>query len=127
MFAYLAESALHPSEEVVVAGPDAVSAMDVIDFKSQLLNLLKVVVERENLGKHWVQVALDHFCPVKLKVNTHTQGFLTLTFLYIFIIIIHRMYDYKSLEIKPLFVCVFRLYHILFTIRSQELGLNDGS
>lgn len=68
--AYLAESALHPTQKVIIAGPDAMSAMDVIDFKSQLLNLLKVVVQRENLGKDRVQVALDHFCPVQLRGNT---------------------------------------------------------
>lgn len=43
--AYLAKSALHPTQKVIIAGPDAVSAMDVIDFKSQLLNLLEVVVQ----------------------------------------------------------------------------------
>lgn len=68
--AYLSEGALHPTQKVIIAGPDAVSAMDVVDFKSQLLHLLKVVVQWENLGKDWVQVALDHFCPVQLRENT---------------------------------------------------------
>ena len=68
--AYLAEGALHPPEEVVVPGADAVGAMDVVDFEPQLLNLLEVVVQSEDLGKHRVQVALDHFCPVQLKENT---------------------------------------------------------
>lgn len=54
--------------------------MDVIDLKSQLLDFLKVVVERENLGKHWVQVTLDHFCPVQLE-NTQNR-FTVLTFIY---------------------------------------------
>lgn len=67
--AYLAKGALHATKEVVVTGPDAVSAMDVIDFKSQLLDLLKIVVQWENLGKDWVQVALDHLCPVQLRGN----------------------------------------------------------
>lgn len=71
--AHLAKCALHPTQKVVIAGPDAVSAMDVVDFKSQLLNLLKVVVQRENLGEHWVQVALDHFCPVQLRRSTHNK------------------------------------------------------
>lgn len=43
--AYLSEGALHPTQKVIIAGPDAVSAMDVVDFKSQLLHLLKVVVQ----------------------------------------------------------------------------------
>lgn len=43
--AYLSKSALHPTQKVIIAGPDAVSAMNVIDFKSQLLHLLKVVVQ----------------------------------------------------------------------------------
>ena len=68
--AHLAESALHPAQKVIVAGPDAVSAVDVVDFKSQLLNLLKVVVPWENLGEDRVQVALDHFCPVQLREDT---------------------------------------------------------
>lgn len=67
---YLAESALHPTQKVIVAGANAVSAVDVVDLKSQLLHLLKVVVQCENLGKDRVQVALDHFCPVKLRGNT---------------------------------------------------------
>lgn len=32
--AYLAESALHAPQEVVIAGPDAVSAVDVVDFEA---------------------------------------------------------------------------------------------
>lgn len=32
--AYLAKGALHPTQKVIIAGPDAVSAMDVIHFKS---------------------------------------------------------------------------------------------
>ncbi len=71
--AYLAKGALHPTQKVIITGSDAVSAVDVIDFKSQLLNLLKVVVQRENLGKDWVQVALDHFRPVQLR-DKHTES-----------------------------------------------------
>lgn len=71
--AHLAQGALHSSQEVVVAGPDAVCAVDVVDFKSQLLHLLKVVIQREHLGKDWVQVALDHFCPVQLE-REHVQS-----------------------------------------------------
>lgn len=65
--AHLAQGALHSSQEVVVAGADAVCAVDVIHFESQLLHLLKVVVQREHLAKDWVQVALDHLCPVQLR------------------------------------------------------------
>lgn len=72
--AYLAERALHPTQEVIVTGPDAVSAVDVVDFESQLLNLLEVVVQGENLSEDWVQVALDHFCPVQLESRTHLSG-----------------------------------------------------
>lgn len=66
---YLAKSALHPSQKVIITGSDAVSAVDVVNLKSQFLNLLEVVIQRENLAKDWVQVALDHFCPVQLKEN----------------------------------------------------------
>lgn len=65
--AHLAQGALHPSQEVVVAGADAVCAVDVIHFEPQLLHLLKVVVQREDLAKDWVQVALDHLRPVQLR------------------------------------------------------------
>lgn len=65
--AHLPQGALHSSQEVVIAGPDAVCAVDVVDFEPQLLHLLKVVIQREHLGKDWVQVALDHFCPVQLR------------------------------------------------------------
>lgn len=43
--AYLPKGALHPAQEVIVAGPDAVSAVDVVDFEPELLHLLKVVVQ----------------------------------------------------------------------------------
>lgn len=43
--AYLTEGALHPTQEVIIPGPNTVSAVNVIDFKSQLLHLLKVVVQ----------------------------------------------------------------------------------
>lgn len=66
---YLAKSALHPSQKVIITGSDAVSAVDVVNLKSQFLNLLEVVIQRENLAKDWVQVALDHFCPVQLREN----------------------------------------------------------
>lgn len=78
--AYLSEGALHPAQEVIIPGPDAVSAVNVIDFKSQLLHLLKVVVQWENLGKDWVQVALDHFCPVQLRDSTQNKIYCSLTF-----------------------------------------------
>lgn len=72
--AYLTERALHASQEIIVAGPDAVSAVDVVHLESQLLYLLKVVIQTENLPKDWMQVALDHFCPVQLmEGGTTTQ------------------------------------------------------
>lgn len=64
---YLTKCALHTPQEVIVSSPNAVSAVNVIHFKSQLLNFFKVIVQRENLAKHRVQVALDHFCPVQLQ------------------------------------------------------------
>lgn len=72
---YLSQGALHPAQEVVVAGSDAVSAVDVVDFESELLHLLEVVVQGENLGKHRVQVALYDFCPVQLREETQKKTF----------------------------------------------------
>lgn len=72
--AYLSEGALHPTQEVIVAGSDAVSAVDVVDFKSELLHLLEVVVQGKDLGKHRVQVALYDFRPVQLG-RKHRCGF----------------------------------------------------
>lgn len=65
--AYLSKGALHPTQEVIVASSDAVSAVDVVDFKPELLHLLEVVVQWKDLGKHRVQVALYDFCPVQLR------------------------------------------------------------
>lgn len=76
--AYLTERALHASQEVIVAGPYAVSAVDVVHLKSQLLYLLKVVVQAENLPKEWMQVALDHFCPVQLREGAQLNETLNL-------------------------------------------------
>lgn len=64
--AYLSQGALYPTQEVIVAGSDAVSAVDVVDFEPELLHLLEVVVQWKDLGKHRVQVALYDFCPVQL-------------------------------------------------------------
>ena len=67
MTANLAEGTLHTPKEVIVAGPNAVRAVDVIDLKPQFLDLLKVVVHHEDLGKNWMQVAFDNLCPVQLE------------------------------------------------------------
>lgn len=63
---YLPQGALHTPQEVVVAGADAVRAVDVIDLEAQLLYLFKIIIQCEDLREHRMQVALDDFCPVQL-------------------------------------------------------------
>lgn len=72
---YLSKGALYPTQEVIVAGSDAVSAVDVVDFEPELLHLLEVVVQGKDLGKHRVQVALYDFCPVQLREERQRTSF----------------------------------------------------
>lgn len=52
--AHLTECALHASQKVIVTCPYAVSPVDVVDLKPQLLYLLKVVIQTKDLRKQWV-------------------------------------------------------------------------
>ena len=74
MTADLTEGTLHAPQEVVIAGPNAVRAVDVIHLKPQFLDLLKVVVHHEHLGKNWMQVAFDDLCPVQLERQKRTYA-----------------------------------------------------
>lgn len=63
--ANLSQSALHLSQKVSILQTRVVT-VNVVDFKSQLLYHLKVVVQDEVLGKRGIKAVLDFLCSANL-------------------------------------------------------------
>lgn len=69
---YLSQGALHGPQEVGIAEA-VIPRADVVQFKAEPLDLLKVVVHQEDLGEDRTAAAADHLCAVHLQTRTHTQ------------------------------------------------------
>lgn len=69
---YLSQGALHGPQEVGIAEA-VVPRADVVQFKAEPLDLLKVVVHQEDLGEDRTAAAADHLGAVHLQTHTHTH------------------------------------------------------
>lgn len=65
--AHLPHGALHAPQKVVIVRAHTGLAVAVVHLEPQLLHLLEVVIDREDLGKDGVQVALDHLAAINLR------------------------------------------------------------
>lgn len=62
---YLSQGALHGPQEVGISEA-VVPRADVVQFKAEPLDLLKVVVHQEDLGEDRTAATADHLCAVHL-------------------------------------------------------------
>ena len=69
---HLSQSALKPSQEVVIGQVHRL-VIDVVDAQLQLLDLLKVVVHTQARAEGGVLAVIHTLCTVQLHIQTHTD------------------------------------------------------